>query len=523
MQKTSWKQILLILAVLGLCALRFAFKNADAEDVQQEAKEITSVAQLNSGEYTVGFITGTSAMYAVEEELPEARQKNYDDPVMGYLSVQEGKIDAFSYDRKQMELAIENGQEGVRIMDENLGPNTDIAAGLSPVSEIPDLEEQIDRFIDELNEQGILDEMYDRWVMQGNEEMPADVRTAENPELVLTVGTSGTVVPYSYYKDGELTGFDIEFSKRFAYWLNAELEFKVYTYDAIVPAALTGDVDIICANLNVTEERLEAMAFSKPLFVQENAVMVLDTGAGEAEQGFLASVKESFEKTFIREDRYKLFLRGIGMTMFITVLSIIAGTVVGFLAYMGCRKGNPIANRFVGLTIWLVQGMPLVVLLMILYYIVFANAPIGGAWVAIIAFTLTFGATMYRMLQMGVNAVDNGQTEASLALGFSERETFFTVILPQAAEHFMPTYKGEVTALIKATAVVGYIAVQDLTKVGDIVRSRTYEAFFPLIAVAVIYFILAGILNAIVNRAVASVDPRLRKKEEILKGISCHD
>ena len=509
--------------VLGLCTLRFVFKNADAEDTQPDAKEITSVVQLNSEEYTVGFITGTAAMYAVEEELPEAHQKNYDDPVMGYLSVQERKIDAFSYDRKQMELAIRNGQEGVRILEENLGANTDIAAGLSPVSEIPNLEEQINRFIDELNEQGILDEMYDRWVMQGDEEMPEDVRAAENPELKLTVGTSGTVAPYSYYKDGELTGFDIEFSRRFASWLNADLEFKVYTYDAIVPAALTGDVDIICANLNVTEERLEAMSFSKPLYIQENAVMVLDTGTGTENQGFLASVRESFEKTFIREDRYQLFLKGIGMTMFITVLSILSGTAVGFLTYVGCRRGNPIANRFVGLTIWLVQGMPLVVLLMILYYIVFANAPIGGAWVAIIAFTLTFGATMYRMLEMGVNAVDNGQTEASLALGFSERETFFTVILPQAAEHFMPTYKGEVTALIKATAVVGYIAVQDLTKVGDIVRSRTYEAFFPLIAVAVIYFILAGILNAIVNRAVSSVNPKARKKEQILKGISCHD
>jgi polar amino acid transport system substrate-binding protein len=143
--------------------------------------------------------------------------------------------------------------------------------------------------------------------------------------------------------------------------------------------------------------------------------------------------------------------------------------------------------------------------------------------VAVITFTLTFAAAMFRMLQTGVGAVDKGQYEASCALGFSDRQTFYKVLLPQAVIHFMPSYKAEVTALIKATAVVGYIAVQDLTKVGDIIRSRTYEAFFPLVAVAVIYFILANILTLIVQRLQISVDPKTRKPEDILKGVTIHD
>ncbi|MBR1660614.1 MAG: ABC transporter permease subunit, partial [Oscillospiraceae bacterium] len=101
--------------------------------------------------------------------------------------------------------------------------------------------------------------------------------------------------------------------------------------------------------------------------------------------------------------------------------------------------------------------------------------------------------------------------------------TFFRIILPQAIPHFFPAYKGEIVALIKATAIVGYIAVQDLTKMGDIVRGRTYEAFFPLIAVAVIYFILAAILTFIVNRLEIAVNPRRRRKTDILKGLSLHD
>ena len=93
------------------------------------------------------------------------------------------------------------------------------------------------------------------------------------------------------------------------------------------------------------------------------------------------------------------------------------------------------------------------------------------------------------------------------------------MILPQALPHFFPAFKGEITALIKATAVVGYVAVQDLTKIADIIRSRTYDAFFPLIAVAIIYFILAAVLTAIVNRLGNFIDPRRRKETDVLKGV----
>ena len=188
---------------------------------------------------------------------------------------------------------------------------------------------------------------------------------------------------------------------------------------------------------------------------------------------------------------------------------------------MLCRNGNPVANRVTRFCVWLVQGMPVVVLLMILYYIIFGNVSISGAAVSVIGFTLVFGSGVYGMIKTGVGAVDPGQLEAAYALGYGNRKAFYRVILPQALPHFMPAYKGEITALIKATAIVGYVAVQDLTKMGDIVRSRTYEAFFPLIAVAIMYFILAAILTFFVNRIELRIDPRRRK--DILDGVALHE
>ena len=186
---------------------------------------------------------------------------------------------------------------------------------------------------------------------------------------------------------------------------------------------------------------------------------------------------------------------------------------------MLCRNGNPIANTITRFTVWLVQGMPMVVLLMILYYIIFGNVSISGVPVAIIGFTLVFGASVYGMLKLGVGAVDKGQREAALALGYPDRRVFYRVILPQAIPHVIPVYRGEIVGLIKATAIVGYIAVQDLTRMGDIVRSRTYEAFFPLIAVAVIYFVLSAILTFFVDKLARLFDSKGRSREKILKGV----
>ena len=274
----------------------------------------------------------------------------------------------------------------------------------------------------------------------------------------------------------------------------------------------------------ITEERKEGVNFSEPYYLGGTvmAVRAEAAGAGEATNP-IDGIGESFSKTFVRENRWRMFLEGVITTLMITVLSIVFGTVLGFVVFVLCRNGGRIANGISGACMWLLQGMPGVVLLMILYYIVFGSFSIGGVAVSVVGFTLTFGTTVFGLLKTGVGAVDGGQDEAASALGYSEHQTFFKIILPQALPHVMPPYKGEVVNLIKATSIVGYIAVQDLTKMGDIVRSRTYEAFFPLIAITIIYFALEGLLGFVVGRIQISFDPKRRSKDAILKGVKTDD
>ena len=227
--------------------------------------------------------------------------------------------------------------------------------------------------------------------------------------------------------------------------------------------------------------------------------------------------RDSFEKTFIREQRWKLILEGIATTLVISICSAALGTILGFGLCMLRRTGNKVIMAITTVYIRLLQGTPLLVLLMILYYIVFAKSGISGEVVAILAFALNFAAYASEIFRTGIEGVEKGQTEAALALGYTKSQAFFRIVMPQAAMNFMPVYKGEFISLVKMTSIVGYIAVQDLTKMSDIIRARTYEAFFPLIATAVIYFILSALLTGLLKAIEIKISPKRGKHK--LKGV----
>ena len=159
--------------------------------------------------------------------------------------------------------------------------------------------------------------------------------------------------------------------------------------------------------------------------------------------------------------------------------------------------------------------MPMVVLLMVLYYLIFASVDIHAVIVAIIGFSLNFAAYAGEMLRTGIDSIPKGQREAALALGFNRFQSFTKVILPQALRQILPIYRGEFINMLKSTSIVGYIAIQDLTKASDIIRSRTYEAFFPLIATALIYFVTAWFLAGFLIWLDSRLDPAKRRSKKM--------
>ena len=513
-EKRGWPRFLItsLICLLFLCI--FTGCTADS------GASIKSFSDLEKPGTKIAVSSGCPEEALANKKYTQAEIISYSQMNPAYSELTNGKLDACIYARKEMALAIDNGVSGARLLDDNFCMNT-VAIGLSRKSHIPDLKEKIDEFIRELKDNGTLDDMYDRWVNKNDETMP-DIEEPDHPSDTLIVATTGTVMPYSYFAGAELNGYDIELAKRFAAWLGMGLEFRVIDFGGIIAAAQAGKADCVMSNLFYTPEHAEAIDFSDPLLEVEVTAMVRDTGAVSA-ASFADYFADGFEKTFIREDRWQLFLTGICTTLLITVAAILFGSLLGFNIYMLCRNGNRAANRITGLFVRLVQGLPVVVFLMILYYIIFRRVQISALIVSIIGFSLIFTAAVFSMLKNAVSAVDRGQAEAAYALGYSNRRAFFRVVLPQAMPFFMPAFLEQITALIKATAIVGYITVQDLTKVADIIRGRTYDAFFPLIASAVIYFVMAFVLTAIVKRIGRRFEPEKRKRIGMLKGVKMHD
>ena len=470
------------------------------------------------GGKTVSMLTGAPFESLISSKAPDIKEYTYFPSLPDMLlAIKTGKSDAGFMNNAVAALAVNRDPE-LALFPESLG---ETAFGLGFAKGDPRCAEwqaAYDRIPAEAKEA-----LWKKWTGADGSVKTVPVQDWPGQNGTVSVAACDSLEPMSYLgEDGGLLGLDIETILLIARELDVRVNFLPMDFSAALSSLGSGKADIACGSVVITDERKEAMDFVEYL-PASYVLIVRAKGTEEAGSSFLDNVKSSFEKTFIRESRWKLFLEGIGTTLLITVLSILFGTALGFTIYMACRNGNPAANALTRFFTWLIQGMPVVVLLMILYYIIFAQTAVSGTFVAVIGFTLVFGAAVCGMLRSGVGAVPKGQTEAAYALGYGNVRTFFRMILPQAVPHFLPAYKGEIVALIKATAIVGYIAVQDLTKMGDIVRGRTYEAFFPLIAVAVIYFILAAILTFLVGKIEVNINPRRRRKEDILKGVQTHD
>lgn len=241
-------------------------------------------------------------------------------------------------------------------------------------------------------------------------------------------------------------------------------------------------------------------------------------------QDFLNNIADKFTSTFITDDRWMQFLEGLFVTVQITLFAAIIGIALGFLIAIirsthdmnltgkKCRTFGDVIlktlNFLCNIYITVIRGTPVVIQLMIMYFVVFASSR-NGIFAAIISFGINSGAYVAEIVRSGIMSIDKGQFEASRSIGFDYKSTMIHVIIPQAFKNILPALGNEFIVLVKETSVAGYVAIQDLTYVGNLIRSRTYEAFFPLVAVAIIYLIIVLILTFLLKK----LERRLRNSD----------
>ena len=218
----------------------------------------------------------------------------------------------------------------------------------------------------------------------------------------------------------------------------------------------------------------------------------------------MQELKSSFISNFIDDNRWRYITDGLKITLLVTVFAVLIGVVLGFLIAIVRTTHDKtgklkILNAICKVYLTVIRGTPVVVQLMIIYFIIFGSVDISKFVVAIVAFGINSGAYVAEIFRSGIMSIDNGQFEAGRSLGFNYAQTMMYIVMPQAFKNVLPTLCNEFISLLKETSVSGYIALQDLTKGGDIIRSRTYDAFMPLIAVALIYLAMVMIFTKLVS------------------------
>ncbi len=448
----------------------------------------------------VGTLLGSTQDLWFKEKYPEAENSvfnNKADVINGLLNDQ---CDAIIVDEGSA-VAILQDNPQLAVLEKGFCP-VDIAVCFQKNSP---LVAQFNEFQKGLRESGELDALAAKWEDTTRVDEMTAVRFEKFGGKPLRFGTTLIDVPYSYVIDNSPAGFDVELVSLFAKSIKRDVEIVAMDFGGLISGLSTNYIDLAANSIMYTPERGTVIDFAEPYQQLMSYAIVKGRNLAlshpnaknfkEDKPSFAEKVKDSFYNNIIKERRWMLILEGLYYTVLISVLALLLGTVlsVGVCAMRMSRRKW--LSGTAKIYVQLIRGIPILVLLMILFYVVFAKIGVSAVAVAVIAFSINFSAFASEIFRSGLEGIDPGQKKAGIAMGFTNFQTFRFIILPQAVKQVLEVFKGEAGGLVKMTSVVGYIAVMDLTKASDIIRSRTFDAFFPLIIITIIYFILTWLLG----------------------------
>ena len=483
--------------IVGLCACG-----------KSDSKKVACVDDLEGAKIGVQLgTTGDIYVSDYENDGSGTKVERYNKGADAVQALKVGKIDCVVID-EQPALAFVKENKGLKILDEEF-TNEDYAFCLKKGN--TELRDKVNTALEKLQQDGTVQSIIDNYI--GSEDQvgktPYVKKDIDRSNGTLKVGTNAEFPPYEYYEDNKVTGIDMDIMQAIADELGMDMQVEDMQFDAIIAAVSSGKVDVGAAGFTVTEDRQKNVDFTDTYITTKQEIIVKDSQSGSS-----IGIKEKLYDNFVKDNRYMYIVKGLGNTIVITIFAVMLGIVLGFLIAIvrtshDRNGGLGILNAVCKAYLTIIRGTPVMIQLLIIYYVIFQSINTGKIVVAVIAFGLNSAAYVAEIVRSGIMAVDIGQFEAGRSLGLNYRQTMTTIILPQAVKNILPALCNEFISLLKETSISGYIGLMDLTKGGDIIRSVTYEAFMPLIAVAVIYLLMVVGLS----KAVGVLERKLRNNE----------
>lgn len=508
MKKVYKKKSTRLLMLAGLCLMAFLCAAVQGGRTKAADKDKTSVIK-DAGDLKgkkIGVQIGTTADTFLSDKYKKDDSttiEKYEKGADAIQSLKQKKIDAVVID-EQVAYNFAKKNPGLKVLSDHV-TEEEYAGVVAKGNE--KLLGQINDAISELKEDGTLDKIKDEYI-KGTD---YHYEHKKNSGKKLVMATSADFPPYEYMDNNDFKGIDIDFAYAIADKLGRKLEIQNISFDAIINAVSSGKADVGFSGFTVTEERKKAINFTDTYTSSNQLIIIRDPGKATVTK---SSFKDKLYDNFVKESRWKFLATGLVNTLIIAALAVIIGIVLGFLIALvrvsHDKNGTlGVLDFLARLYLAVVRGTPMMVQLLIIYYVIFASVNVNKIFVAVVAFGLNSAAYQAEIIRSGIMSIDPGQFEAGKSLGLSFGRVMVSIILPQAFKNVLPALGNEFISLLKETSISGYIGLNDLTRGGDIIRSVTYEALIPLLSVAVIYLILVLGLSAAVSR----LERRLKKNE----------
>lgn len=504
-QKNKFSRLLAFAMLTILCLSTLVLTSCGTKQIENT---VFSIDDLEGK--SIGVQLGTTGDIYVsdyEGDTAGTQVERYNKGADAVQALKQGKIDAVVIDSQPANAFIAANHD-LMILEEEFALE-DYAICIAKSNS--ELMNSINEAIEYLKSEGILEEIINNYIGEDASETPytpkADIDRSNG---TLTMATNAYFKPYEYYRNGSITGIDVDMAAAIADYLGMTLKIEDMEFDSIITAVASGKADIGVSGLTVTEERKKNINFSTSYTTAQQVVIVRNNDAKSSEQSFI----EKFKSDFIEDARYEYLVKGLVNTLIIAICAALMGIIIGFLiavvrsSYDKTGKMK-FLNFLCNIYLTIIRGTPTMVQLLIIYYILFGSISVNKILVAILAFGINSGAYVAEIFRSGIMSIDNGQFEAARSLGMTYRQTMICVILPQAFKNVLPALANEFIVLLKETSISGYIGLNDLTRGGDIIRSITYDPFLPLIGVAIIYLVLVMILSSLVKK----LERRLRNNE----------
>lgn len=471
---------------------------------------------------TAGVMTGTPQDSIINSVIKDVKIQYFSTASDMALALQTGKIDFYTLSTVNFYNMAEKYPDFGYINK----PLTSFNVGtiFPKTQKGDDLRGKLNEYIAKLKKNYELDRLVKYWLFPNDWENIDIPQTGENGTLQMA--TPNTLIPFSFMLHDKNAGFDIAIIAGFCKEYGYGLQIENVDFAGVLSGISTGKYDLAAGQISWTADRATSVNYSDFYYEQQMVAIVntkninipgivkADTNNSSDTSDSSSAVSadsskntnkssgsliESIRKTLIDDSRWLTILHGLLITLIITAGGFILANLLGALFCSMSLSGSRLLRAVSVIYSSLMQGLPVVVILMLLYYVVFAHSKISNISVAVVGFGLVFGAYMAQLFKENICSVDKGQSEAALAVGFTKRQAFLGIVFPQAVRTMLPGYFRNLINLMKGTAVVGYIAITDLTRVGDIIRSNTYEAIVPLVTIAIIYFLMAVLLFIIMN------------------------